>query len=632
MRSGDGGIADIALNHMANNTYVSIRDGLSPKIETATPATRTTITVGLTEPVTGSRTGWAVFAQGTEIGVQAVSFSGSNAVLTLSDAFQAGDVLRLVYDRGAGDTQDSGGSRLDSYNSTVDTSGLDLTAPTIRQATAVDPTTIRVEFIEPVSAGDTDGAGWSIASTYAESFAVVSGTDSGGSEMNLVLSGPLPDTGPNMNLTYNASIGTVADEASNPLATVTVRVSDGLAPTVAQASLRSPQILLVRFTENVTGLAFGFSIGNTTNQTSLHSIFYEFNNDRSFTDFLSPSVPVSDSPTLSYTAQTAVRDDANNAMLAFEDFPIDRVGYDVDGPTILYANATTPDSITVAFSEPVLQMSSLAGDWTFSGDDASPDLYVDYRTGADGDSIALLQLSKNLPDTRPDLILRYSPSADRISDEVYNPLENTDVHVTDGLKPKLLSVTARESNRIELRFGEAVTGDSGGFAAHVNATAALIQSVAGSGTDRLVLDLDAQLASTDSVTISYDGDSGTVADISSNKLDSFAARDVNVENPTSPQIASARAVSLDAITVRFTENVDADATDGSHWSLGGDRRRLPDRCPPTRIPPAPSELHEPHAVRGPVRARGRTCRVILHAAPPPGGSPDGASQPGELRP
>ena len=38
---------------------------------------------------------------------------------------------------------------------------------------------------------------------------------------------------------------------------------------------------------------------------------------------------------------------------------------------------------------------------------------------------------------------------------------------------------------------------------------------------------------------------------------------------TAPSISGAVATSLDSITVTFSENVDADATDGSHWSLDG---------------------------------------------------------------
>ena len=38
---------------------------------------------------------------------------------------------------------------------------------------------------------------------------------------------------------------------------------------------------------------------------------------------------------------------------------------------------------------------------------------------------------------------------------------------------------------------------------------------------------------------------------------------------TPPAIDSAVATSLNSITVTFDGNVDADAADGSHWSLGG---------------------------------------------------------------
>ena len=37
---------------------------------------------------------------------------------------------------------------------------------------------------------------------------------------------------------------------------------------------------------------------------------------------------------------------------------------------------------------------------------------------------------------------------------------------------------------------------------------------------------------------------------------------------TPPSISGAVAASLNSVTVRFSENVNADATDGSHWSLG----------------------------------------------------------------
>ena len=108
----------------------------------------------------------------------------------------------------------------------------------------------------------------------------------------------------------------------------------------------------------------------------------------------------------------------------------------------------------------------------------------------------------------------------------------------------------------------------GGFSLATGGTVPTVSSIGASGST-VTLALSGPLPA-GTVSLSYDSTSGNVADTSGNKLADFSSVSVDTSaDITPPAIDSAVATSLNSITVTFDGNVDADAADGSHWSLGG---------------------------------------------------------------
>ena len=143
----------------------------------------------------------------------------------------------------------------------------------------------------------------------------------------------------------------------------------------------------------------------------------------------------------------------------------------------------------------------------------------------------------------------------------------------DGIAPTVTSVTASTSRSIVLEMSEDVASGAagpGGFTVSVTpGTAPAVSSIAVSGST-VTLTLSGPLSG-GTKTLAYDPASGNVRDTAApaNLLASFTVRTVDtIADIAPPLISSAVATSLDTITVTFDGDVDADATDGSHWSLG----------------------------------------------------------------
>ena len=100
------------------------------------------------------------------------------------------------------------------------------------------------------------------------------------------------------------------------------------------------------------------------------------------------------------------------------------------------------------------------------------------------------------------------------------------------------------------------------------ASSPTVSSISVSGKT-VTLTLSSAIVTSDSPLLSYSRTSGFVQDASFNSLANFSSMTVDTSaDITPPSISEAVAASLNSITVTFSENVNADATDGSHWSLG----------------------------------------------------------------
>ena len=183
-----------------------------------------------------------------------------------------------------------------------------------------------------------------------------------------------------------------------------------------------------------------------------------------------------------------------------------------------------------------------------------------------------LTLSGDLPDTGPDdLELIYAkPTTGGITDG-NNQLEDATVTVADGIAPTVTSARAASGTVIALTISEDVSDNSatpGDFSLSGVASSPTVSSISVSGIT-VTLTLSSTIVTSDSPLLSYSRTSGFVQDVSTNPLADFSSVAVDTSaDITPPSMSGAVAASLNSVTVRFSENVNADATDGSHWSLG----------------------------------------------------------------
>ena len=567
-----GGITDG--NNQLEDATVTVEDGIAPTVLSVEAVTSRSIAVRMSEPVTSDTAGpggFSLTTGGTAPAVSSISVLGETVTLALSGPLPAGAVT-LNYDSTSGNVADvSNNSLADFLLMTVDTPA-DITPPSIDRAVATSLNSVTVRFSENVDADAIDGSYWSLNGTDADSLTVFANTDPAISDsMTLTLSGDLPDTGPDdLELIYaKPTTGGITD-GNNQLEDATVTVEDGIAPTVLSVEAVTSRSIAVRMSEPVTsGTAgpggFSLTTGGTAPAVSSISVLGE-----TVTLALSGPLPAG-AVTLNYDSTSGnVADVSNNSLADFLLMTVDTPA-DITPPSIDRAVATSLNSVTVRFSENVDADAIDGSYWSLNGTDADSLTVFANTDPAISDSMTLT-LSGDLPDTGPDdLELIYArPTTGGITDG-NNQLEDATVTVEDGIAPTVLSVEAVTSRSIAVRMSEPVTSDTagpGGFSLTTGGTAPAVSSISVSG-ETVTLALSGPLPA-GAVTLNYDSTSGNVADVSNNSLADFLL--MTVDTPadiTPPSIDRAVATSLNSVTVRFSENVDADAIDGSYWSLNG---------------------------------------------------------------
>ena len=567
-----GGITD-GTNQLEGATVIVV-DGIAPTVLSVEAVTSRSIAVRMSEPVTSDTAGpggFSLTTGGTAPAVSSISVSGETVTLTLSGPLPAGAVT-LNYDSTSGNVADVSDNTLADFSSvTVDTSA-DITPPAIDRAVAASLNSITVTFSENVNADATDGSHWSLGRTDAGSLTVSANTNPAGisDSMTLTLSGDLPDTRPDLSLIYiKPTTGGITD-GTNQLEGATVIVVDGIAPTVTGARTASGTVVTLTLSEDVSDASAtpgDFSLSGVASSPTVSSISVS---GKTVTLTLSSAIVTSDSPLLSYSRTSGFVQDASfNSLANFSSMTVD-TSADITPPSISEAVAASLNSITVTFSENVNADATDGSHWSLGRTDAGS-LTVSANTNPAGISDSMtLTLSGDLPDTRPDLSLIYiKPTTGGITDGT-NQLEGATVIVVDGIAPTVLSVEAVTSRSIAVRMSEPVTSDTagpGGFSLTTGGTAPAVSSISVSG-ETVTLTLSGPLPA-GAVTLNYDSTSGNVADVSDNTLADFSSVTVDTSaDITPPAIDRAVAASLNSITVTFSENVNADATDGSHWSLG----------------------------------------------------------------
>ena len=140
--------------------------------------------------------------------------------------------------------------------------------PRMVSAWAVHPGRISVLFSETVDANRTDGTGWTLEGPDAgpPRISVTANTDPGGSSANmtLTLSGDLPDTAPDLTLSYaQPATRGITGAGGTPAVGASVPVGDRLGPVTSSVTRHDPALQLtsqtaltfqVTFSEPVTGV------------------------------------------------------------------------------------------------------------------------------------------------------------------------------------------------------------------------------------------------------------------------------------------------------------------------------------------------------------------------------------------
>ena len=576
-RPDSGGVDDGA--NRLESANVTVSDGIAPTAGSVRATTSREIALVMSEPVTSGASGpggFTVSAAGTAPTVLSIAASGSTVTLALSGPLPAGAVS-LSYDRNAGDVKDAAATPnpLESFSArAVGTTG-DIAPPAIASANATALNTITVTFDGNVDADAADGSHWSLGGADAGALTVSGNTDPGGAAgiMNLTLSGSLPDTAPELTLTYTRPDSGGVTDGTNQLESVTVNVDDGLAPTAVSARATSGTTVALTLSEPVldnSPAPGDFTLGNVASPPAVSSITVSGD---AVTLGLSAGLISGESYELSYARTSgSIRDAASNLLANFTGRSVD-TSADIVPPTIASALAVTLDTITVTFDESVDADATGGSHWSLGGADAGALTVSGNTDPGDASRIMNLTLSGSLPDTEPALYLIYTRPDSGGVDDGANRLESANVTVSDGIAPTAGSVRATTSREIALVMSEPVTSGAsgpGGFTVSAAGTAPTVLSIAASGST-VTLALSGPLPA-GAVSLSYDRNAGDVKDAAAtpNPLESFSARAVGTTGDIAPPaIASANATALNTITVTFDGNVDADAADGSHWSLGG---------------------------------------------------------------
>ncbi len=239
-----------------------------------------------------------------------------------------------------------------------------------------------------------------------------------------------------------------------------------------------------------------------------------------------------------------------NAIAANTDGTV--IGLTPDGvaPTIVSAEATALNKITVTFSEKAKTTHTGGEGWSVSGTDAGT-LHVTQNSDiSSGATEVVLTLSGNLPDTNPDIALRYEISgtdvgsdagsgSGAVADTSNNALAaRSNIAVSDGIKPEITSARITGPNEITITYSEAVTAAQSDYASALVGTARTISTLSGGTTDTHTLTFSGAAAGSDA-TGSVTLDATQIQDAAGNALGTSASLSRNLADGQTSDISSA---------------------------------------------------------------------------------------------
>ena len=578
-------------NPLADVAEDFVFDGIAPTASFEVTGDRT-ITVTFSETVQGSdndKSHWSISgsdAAGIQISsVSSLASFTDTMTITLDKDLPARLTdLKLAYDAG-GNINDLS-LRLAAFAATAVP---DERGPSIMSAVATGPDTILVTFSRAVSSSDADSdllSAWSLSGADATAGATpltVSAATSlslSTTTMALTLSGNLPDTRPDLVLTYDSTPpqGTavsIADAGSEALADSSVDVGDGLAPSVSSAKYTGRGTVLVEFGEPVKLESGNAQSGWTVSGTdagaaatasppaglatsSATSVTLTLNGqlaDKTVLDF-----------TLSYQNGNLV-DESGNALQAYSAKPDDGLA-----PRITSAEIFTGNQARITYSEPV---TAALLDYQISVGGQARSVPIIFGTGTDTHRV---QFTGTAGTGATGFLTIDSRSVLDGSGNALGDSAALRQNLADGQAPTVASATVADRRTIQVAFSESVrlsgasTAPFGWAISGADANSAEVDSISDisesvSGTSAtLTLDRDIADTTSPSVAVAYSG--GNIEDTAGNALAAYAA--TAATDGIAPSVSSAEYVSRDTVLLTFSEPVrlsSAGAPTG--WTVSG---------------------------------------------------------------
>ncbi len=227
---------------------------------------------------------------------------------------------------------------------------IDTTPPEITAAAVTSATSITLTYSENIDVTTTDGQGFTLSTTGGT---VTANTDpaSSGNTITLTVSGITASDTPS--ITYDDSLGTVVDTASNPAASQTfagtTALPDTIPPEITAAAVTSAISIVLTYSENIdvtttNGAGFALSDGEVTANTD------PAGSDDTITLTVS-GITASDAPNVIYTESDGTVTDSASNPAASQTFTGTTAPPDTIPPEITAAAVTSAISIVLTYSE-----------------------------------------------------------------------------------------------------------------------------------------------------------------------------------------------------------------------------------------------------------------------------------------
>ena len=494
---------------------------------------------------------------------------------TIQDA-AGNDAVRNLPSRGGSDSLAASGISIDAV------------APKVRSAEAEFRDRIRVTLDGPVSSGSTNAsAGWSISGPSAAGLSIADyrPIPQGAplTEIVLKLDGHLPDTAPGIALSYNASIGGIADAAGNPLEGRTgIDVADRMRPEFVEALITGPREVTIDYTEPVAASPGAYSdldIGGVVRALGPHDTAAI---RQHVLGFSGAEAPIPEPPSTITIDGRAVLDEADppNPLADGTDTVEIRDGRVLE---VYSSRITDPDTAVITYTRNASAEREAYSSLVVAG---QPRNITDLGGGGSGGGhIHTITFSPG--GAPPNATGSVDINGSAVTSSSDPDMRLGDAAITaalaDGQSPSARSAAAVSLDTIRISFDEAVldpgTGAAGWSVSGGDAAGIAVASSrdASDPSNTLTLTLDGPLPDTapDSITLSYHPAAGSVEDAAGNAL---VASSTAVADGIAPAVRSAVFSGPNEAEVRYTEPVWAGP--GAYASValdsGGDPRPVTD--------------------------------------------------------